>query len=196
MRKDEARVRGILLLNTVRFVTEFYGEGAHPRVMAAVDDETRGVFLRVHREAAWVPLAPIVRYMEAAQRVLDPGDATFHRRIGRFSGRLSRVVGGFLPMVASGATAVRMATKLWRAFYDRGRPEVVSTGPDEALVRLHDFPAYKPHCDRFCGALESLIGSESFPLVMEELSCGADGHACCEMRARWAAPSASPRNPS
>jgi hypothetical protein len=191
VQRGEARVRGILLLNTIRFVTEGYGEAAHGRVLAALDDDARRVFEAPHREAGWVPLGPIVRYMETAQRLLAPDEPGFHRRMGRFSGRLSRVVGGFLPMVASGATAVKMAGKLWRAFYDRGRAEVVSTGPTEAIVRLHEFPAWKPHCDRFCGALEALIGSETFPLVMEELRCGSDGSGYCEFRASWASPTAT-----
>lgn len=185
MSKGEARVRGILLLNTVRFVVENYGEAAHERVMEAVPESVRAVFSGPVREASWAPLGAIVLYMVTAQRLLDADDATFHRRMGRFSGRISRMVGGFLPMVVNGTTAIRMASKLFRSFYDRGRVEIVPVGDREALLRLHDFPAAKPHCERFCGALEALVGSESFPLSLEEVSCAADGHGHCEMRARW-----------
>ncbi len=186
MSRGDARVRGILLLNTVRFVVEHYGEEAHARVMAALPDPaSRGVFSGPAREASWAPLGPIVEYMVVAQRLLAPGDPSFHRRMGRFSGGLSRAVGGFLPMVVSKPIAVRMATKLFRSFYDRGRIEVKPVSEREMRLVLHDFPAATPHCERFCGALEALIGSEDFPLAIEEVACAADGHARCEMRATW-----------
>ena len=185
MQRKELRVRGILLLNSVRFVTEGYGEAAHARVLAALDADARRTFEATTREAGWVPLGPIVCYQETAQRLLDPDDKGFHRRLGRFSGHISRVLGGFLPMVANGATAVRMAGTLWRAFYEGGRFEVLPGGPRDAVVRLHDFPAYKAHCDRFCGALEALVGSDKFPLALEEVRCASEGHPYCEMRATW-----------
>lgn len=185
MSEAGARVRGILLLNTVRFVVESYGEEAHRRVLAAASDAVRSAFSGPVRESSWTPLDAIVAYMVTAQRLLAPADPGFHRRMGRFSGGLSRVVGGFLPMVVDRTTAIRMAGTLFRSFYDRGRVEVIAAGPESALVRLHDFPAEKAHCERFCGALEALIGSDTFPLVMQERRCAADGHECCEMSASW-----------
>lgn len=178
-------VRGVIALNTVRFVKEVYGPEAHERVLARVSQGRRASFLGTIREGSWGPLEDVLAYMEAAKALLAPEEPDFFRNLGRFSGQAERRAQGFRPLVADASTTMRMAPTAWRAFYDRGRIEVVSLGPREAVARIHDFPAHRANCQRMCGAWEGLLETEELAVRVTETVCALDGSPCCEMRVAW-----------
>lgn len=178
-------VRGVAVLNALRFVRETYGHERHDEVVTALAPARRGVFLAQLREAAWVPLDDFVAYMEAAQRLLAPGQAGFFRELGRFAGRLERQASNFGVMVADPLTAMRMGPTVWRSFHDCGRLEVETLGPLEGLARVCDFPASRAMCERRCGAWETLTSTDQLQAEARETRCQLNGDPVCETRVVW-----------
>ena len=178
-------VRGVAVLNAMRFVREAYGPDRHDAVVAALPPAHQATFLAQVREAAWEPLADFVAYLEVAERLLAPEDPGFFRELGRFAGRLEREASNFGVMVADPVTAIRMGPTVWRSFHDCGRLEVEVLGPREGLARLFDFPASRALCERRCGAWETLVSTPDMRAEVSELRCQLDGHPVCETRVVW-----------
>ena len=61
------RVRGITVLNTIRFVRERYGADAHDRVVATLPAERCGTFTGPLRDASWKSLEDVVAMYERAR---------------------------------------------------------------------------------------------------------------------------------
>lgn len=178
-------VRGVAVLNAVRFVREVYGPDRHDAVVAALPPARQATFLAQLREASWEPLDDFVAYMEGAQRLLAPGDPAFFRELGRFAGRLEREASNFGVMVADPLTALRMGPTVWRSFHDSGRLEVKLLSPREAVATLFDFPASRALCGRRCGAWETLLSTAELRAEASEPRCRLDGHPVCETRVAW-----------
>jgi hypothetical protein len=173
----------------VRFVREKYGPAAHERVLQALPERHWGTFHGPVREASWEPIADLVAYMEAARRLLAPGDGDFYKQLGLFAGRQTRNTGfaallGDDPEAASGRAQV-----LWRAYYDEGRLEIVEKGDGFLTARIHDFPAAHPAlCKRISGFWEGCFDAEGRPPThVEERACATQGAPYCEMRVTWSA---------
>lgn len=179
-------VRGVAVLNAIRFVSETYGAERQEQIVAALPRARRGTFLGTIREASWEPLEDFVAYMEMAKSLLGPDEPDFYRHLGRFAGRLERANSNFGLMVADPATALRMAPMVWRSFYDTGRVEVEVLGPYEAVARVFDQQASRALCDRLCGAWEGLISPDDLPATVTERACVLDGNGWCETHVVWA----------
>lgn len=180
-----ANVRGVTVLNVIRYVRETHGSDGHQAVVEALPEPHRATFLGTIREASWEPVADLAAYLETAQRLLAPGDALFFRRVGRFSGLLERGSQGFQVMVADPSTAMRMGPVLWRSFFDAGRLEVEILGPHEAITRVFDFPASRALCDRRAGAWEGLLATPELRVEVAETRCGLSGSDFCENQVLW-----------
>ena len=180
-----ANVRGVTVLNVIRYVRETHGSDRHQEVVEAVPEPHRSTFARPIREASWVPVADLAAYLEAAQKLLASGDALFFRRVGRFSGQLERGSQGFKVMVADPSTAMRMGPVLWRSFFDVGRLEVEILGPREARTRVFDFPASRALCDRRAGAWEGLLSTPELRVEVAETRCCLSGSDFCENQVLW-----------
>lgn len=180
-----ARVRGITVLGTVRFVKETYGPEAHEKVLAALPAQACAVFLGPLRDASWVGLKDLMAYTEEARKLLAADDPEFWRKLGGFIGRFERDKGGFRPMVADPATAMRLAGVMWSALYDSGRLEIVVQGPREALARIHGFRTNRDLCQTNCAAMEGLLSTDHHAAHAEETACVLDGGPYCEMRLVW-----------
>lgn len=182
------QTRGVVFLGTVQFVRETYGPDAHERVIDALPLRHQSSFRVLLRDAAWRPLSDLALYAGTAQRLLAPGDASFFRRLGRFTGRFERLHGGFESMVADPEVAMRMASKVWRSLYDQGRMEYQATGEREGTLRIHDFAATRELCEANCGAIEGLCSTDSLVARVEKTACALEGHPHCEMRVTWGPP--------
>jgi hypothetical protein len=178
-------VRGVAVLNAIRFVREVYGPDRHDAVVATLPLDRQATFLGQVREASWEPLADFVAYMDAAQQLLAPGEPAFFVELGRFAGRLERLASNFGVMVADPMTAIRMGPTVWRSFHDTGRLEVEVLGPREAVATLFDFPASRAMCGRRCGAWETLVSTPELQDEVSEPRCRLDGHPACETRVVW-----------
>jgi hypothetical protein len=126
-----------------------------------------------------------VAYLDAARRLLAPGDDGFYRNLGRYAGRTERRAQGYEPMVRDPATAVRMGPAVWSSFYDSGRLEVEIVSPLEARARVLDFAVSPVLCERSCGAWEGLLSSETLRATAAETRCVHRGSAFCEIHVRW-----------
>jgi len=182
-----AQIRGAAVLNTLRFVREQYGADAHDRVLQQVPPEHRGTFLGTVREASWEPVADLVAYMEAAQRVLAPDETGFFRRLGVFTGQHTRSTAFAALLGDDPATASRRAQMLWRSFYDAGRLEIAEKGEGWLVAHIVDFPdTRRSLCQRITGFWEGCFdeGGKRATRVVEE-RCALDGAPFCVMRVTW-----------
>ena len=179
------KARGGMLIHTVRFVDERFGADAHGEVVATLPAASVTALSSHLRDSSWVPVTHLVAYMEGAKALFAPEDATFFRRVGFYSGQLGRTEGGFGPMVATPETANRLASTLWRAFFDTGRLVIESVARKSAVLRVHDFPTSRTLCQRIEGSMAGLLSSEAREVHVEQSACVVDGSPYCEMRARW-----------
>jgi hypothetical protein len=178
-------VRGLMVLNGVRFVSQTFGSAQHEAVLARLPADCRGVFLGSIRDVSWTPLANFVAYMEAARSLLAPADEQFFRNLGRFAGSYERAGSNFKVLVADPLTAMRLAPVTWRAFHDAGRLEIEPVNPHESLARLYEFPASAAMCERRCGAWETLLSNDEFAAQVSETRCQRFGDSFCETHTVW-----------
>jgi hypothetical protein len=175
-----ATARGTLFLNSAEFVRRNFGPAAHDRALGEIAHDQAAVFTGPLHEGSWKPLPALVAYMEAAKRMFGAQDDLFYQRMGYFAGRHDREHRAFRVMMSDLDTATKMATILWRTFFDMGRLEVVDRDASSAVVRIIDFPAHRALCQRFVGSIEgqqSDLGAHA-----EEIGCVLLGAPCCEIR--------------
>jgi hypothetical protein len=185
-----ANVRATAVIHSVRFVKERYGSGAHERVLAALSPELRAVFGATVREAGWKPVQDVVAYIEKARDLLAPRDPDFFRELGRHAGRALHET-NFKAMVETPELGVLQATRLWTAFYDTGRLEVVERGADYVVTRMHGFPApSRTWCERIVGFWEGAFEGAGARAQAIESACVFRGSPYCEVRIEWQSVSA------
>lgn len=177
--------RGITFLSTIRFVKETYGREAHDRILAALAPRHCGTFLGPLREASWKPLADLVAYAETGRNLLAPDDPAYYRKLGLFTGRVERQMGGFAPMVADPATAMRLAPVIWSSLFDAGRMEFVVKGEREGVARITGFKTSPELCETNRGAIEGLLGTERMAASVTQTACAAEDSPYCELRVVW-----------
>jgi hypothetical protein len=180
-----ARVRGRLVMNAVDYVVRRFGQAAHEQVVAALPREHWGPFVGPLHETSWEPAADVVAYLEAARRLLAPGEAEFFRDAGRSAGRIERESQGYQPMVKDPATAMRLGPKIWSSFYDSGRMEVEVVGPREGRARIFDFAVSPVLCERTSGAWEGLLSNAELRADVSEVRCVHRGDGHCELHVVW-----------
>jgi len=187
------RARGSELLNTVEYVRQRFGEPAHERVLATLPADARTAFDHPTREADWQPLEYLVAYMLAAREQLAAGEGGFYREIGRHAGRSART-GGFQVMLGTIDDAVRTARYLWRSFFDTGRLEIVTAGPEGIVARVLEFACPSPVvCDRITGWTETSLDPDgALGLHTVEVACVHEGAPYCEYRTTWGLPTTAP----
>jgi hypothetical protein len=180
-------LRGLGVLNTMRFVRQRYGDSAHISVLHSLSAAQRAALEEPIGESAWRPLEAVLAYMDTAHALLAPDDPTFFLELGRFSGRITRNT-PFQSMLRSPGIALRLLAVLWRAFFDQGRARVVCRTEGSALVRLYDFPKTTRG---LCGSLgasweATLEHRPELDFRVSELSCRVNGTEYCEWKATWA----------
>lgn len=178
------RVRASLLLNTISYVREVYGDEAHERVMGGLASELHAEIGSL-REAGWVDVADLMTYSQRAADLLAQGDPELHRRAGFYSGQRQRAEGGFKPMLAEQSTAIKMASVYWHALFDTGSAEIVERLTDSVLLEIRDFPTTRELCLRIVGGLEGALHNGHLPARVSEETCSLDGHPHCVMRIVW-----------
>ena len=172
--------RGTVLLNSVEFVCGEFGSSAHDQVLAALSPDHAAAFTASLHEGSRKPLDALIAYMEKARILFARDDPSFFRRMGASAGQHDREQRAFRVMLSDPQTATRMATILWRTYFDCGRLEVVGRSPGEALLRIHDFPTHRALCARILGSLEGQQGD--FGARAQETACTLDGDPYCEIR--------------
>jgi len=178
-----ANVRGRDLIDAVAFVRDSYGQTGSEAVLSQLPVELQVVFGRPLREAGWYALDVLVSYLMTAKRVLAPEDPDFFRRQGYYAGQHQKAA--FLgAMVATPEMRVKMASTVWRMYYDVGRLEVVGDRPDTAGGRIHDFPTTPELCERFRGIWEGIASSAEHAVIAIETHCVGRGNPFCEFQLR------------
>lgn len=179
------QVRGVVVMNAIAFLREQYGAAAPDLVLRDLSVGRRATFVAQLREASWEPLADFLVWLEAAQKRFAPDDPGFGRRLGSFAGARERTRGGFGPMVATPAAAMRMGQVLWRTMYDVGKLDVERLGPLHCRVRINEFTCTPLLWQRTLGGFEGLLSTPELRAHARPLGCASEGAACCEMEISW-----------
>jgi hypothetical protein len=175
-----SRVRGTVLLNSIAFVQETHGQGAHERVLKSLGPEEAAALGGAVREAAWIPVEHLLAYMEAARDLYAPGEPGYFQRMGRFAGTSDRSLRAMGVMVRDLGTATQMAGIVWKQFFEDGELEVVERSASGARLRIRGLPAHRALCERIVGSLEGLLGGAAPTLVVSKAACVLDGDPSCE----------------
>lgn len=170
-------VRGTFVLNSFDFVREHYGPLAHWDVLRSLPRSVASMTEVL--EISWVPLADLVAYMEAAKKLLAPGDPHFHRVMGHYGASQLRAL--WVGIAVHDPQALRLGPLLWRTFVDSGRLEVIDARPEAAILRIHDLPAAAPFCQRVFGSIEGILRLGGRQLRVEKRACTSRGDPCCEL---------------
>jgi hypothetical protein len=180
-----SRVRGTLVLNSFAFVRKTHGPRAHARILRSLGHEEAAVLGGAIREAAWVPIDPLLLYIEKAKELYAPDEEGYYRRMGRFAGKSDREARAMGVMVRDLATAAQMAAVVWKQFFDKGDLEVAERTESGARLRIRGFPAHPVLCERIVGSLEGLLAAAAPALIVEKAGCLLEGDPACEYVLRF-----------
>jgi hypothetical protein len=164
----------------VGFVQEAQGEAGLAGVRAELHPDLRASFGETLRESEWYPLSQLVAFLAAAKRAVAPGDAEFYRKQGRYAGGRQKT---FLGAMVSPEARAKLASTVWRMFFDVGTLTVVGEG-EEAASQIHGFPTTPELCQRFLGSWEGVASTPDHEAVATEARCVLRGDGYCEFRVR------------
>jgi len=132
-------VKGLELVQLVKFVKERLGEDGYERWLESLPEETRIFYTRPIMQSMWYPVD--TAFLPAFDRIFDivsPDDPLAGGRdFGRFTGRdqLGGIYRVFLKM-GSPNKMVSIASLMWGKFYNQGSLEVIDNEPGMARIRL------------------------------------------------------------
>ena len=170
------------------FVEKHFGRGAWDRVLAVLPvDDVRGI-QGVLTPASWFPFEIAERLDKAIVEVLGGGKPEIFEQIGAQSAR-ENLEGIHRPFLQPGNPKkfLERAGMVYAFYYDTGRREYQSVGPQEGVLTTHDAETFSAgDCLTVIGWYkEALRMCGADHVEMRETECRARGDAVCRYRIRW-----------
>lgn len=181
-------VKGLVLRARKEYIEKQFGAETFERIIEAASPEARAVLREEIMISSWYPLLALIEMAAGLDRLHGHGDMATSRAMGRTAAltALQGVHQSFAREHDPGFV-IRMSPLLWGQYYDSGRAEAESAGPESALVRILDFQ--DPHraiCLGVIGwgeaAIEVWGGVDA---RIEERKCRVWGDDCCEFVWSW-----------
>ena len=186
-RKGGPSFKGTVFESTRMFTEREFGPMAVDRVLASLSEEDRAVLKDV-QAIGWYPVAPVLHYHRALDRLFGKGDLALCVRAGRFSAgwSLNTVLKVFLRF-RSPTWLIDRATRVWDRYHDTGRWVVTAPAPNRFIGELHDFAVRdESFCARLRGWLSGaveLTGGKN--AVVTETKCVCRGQDHCVFSVSW-----------
>jgi hypothetical protein len=184
--KMPVHVKGLVLRARKDYIEKQFGSDALERILEEISPEARAVMGEEIMVSSWYPLSALIEMAVTLDRLHGRGTGDLAGIRTAALTALQGVHQSFAKEHDPGFV-IRMSPLLWGQYYDSGRAEAESLGPESALVRILDFE--EPHravCLGVIGwgeaAIEVWGGVEA---RIDERKCRVWGDDCCEFVWSW-----------
>ncbi|MBN1780408.1 TIGR02265 family protein [bacterium] len=182
------KIRGGILLARKTFVIEYFGEDAWERVLKSMPLEDQQV-LRAIIHVGWYPFETGKLLDQTIVDVLGRGDTGIFESIGAKSARenLSKAQKAFI-QPGNPQAFMKQADTIYKFYYNIGRREYVSTGPNSGVLTTYDAETFSEvDCLTVIGWYkEALKMCGVKAVMMNEIQCRARGDKVCQYEVSWA----------
>jgi uncharacterized protein (TIGR02265 family) len=181
-------IKGLVIQARKEFVDDNFGAEGWKKVLQALPDEDRATLRDLVLTAKWYPFELGERLDRAIVNELGQGKQKIFEDIGAKSAQRSlvKVHKSFLTP-GDPQAFLSKADVIYKFYYDTGRREYTSTGPNSGVLTTYDAKTFSvPDCLTVIGwhkeALK-MCGARNVEVVEEE--CRAKGGSCCRYRVKW-----------
>lgn len=183
-----ANVKGSALSSRVLWVRLEYGDAGIQRLLPQCTPELRASLQAGIHKARWYPLAQFVELIAVVDRLFGAGDLALVDTLARHGAdaNLTTIYRLFFK-VGTTHWILGRAARLWGAHYDSGHLEVLTRGPNTAVLRIRGFDDPHPiHCRSVLGwAHRSIELSGGKTVASSESTCVTRGDPYCQIDAAW-----------
>jgi hypothetical protein len=182
------KIKGNILISRLDFVKQNYGQQGLEQILAALPAEDQTLLKGLVSNVGWYPFDVGKRLDQAIVTVLGKGDLRIFEEIGAASARQNLSTVHKLSLEPGKPQAFMAKTPvIYRLYYDVGRREYESTGPNSGVMTTYDAETFSSaDCMTIIGwykqALEMCGASK---VVMTEETCRAKGGEFCRYRVSW-----------
>jgi hypothetical protein len=174
------QVTGNVLRARVLFI-KAQGEDAWPRVLEALQPETRELAKAGFLETRWYPYDVLIDLSTTADRVLGQGDMALCHQMGRFSCNITlTTVHRLLLKFGNLGHLVDRSATAWRVQFDTGEIIVHEKSRDLYVFELRGVPKpHRAHCAAITGWMERAAELSGEDDLEWEEKCRATGDPYC-----------------
>ena len=180
--------KGSVLLGTIRFLRERFGEEGFQKVVARLDPEERQRLESPILPSVWYPLSFLLGIMRAAKAEFGASVPDIHSQMGRASAdfALSSMY-SMVFKITSTQWIISRAAAVFASYYDTGKMSVVENGKGFAVLEMIEFAEPAPElCERigaWCARVLEQCGEKS--VKVEHNQCRCRGDSTCRFTAQW-----------
>ena len=140
------RITENMLVNTLTFVTRFYGAGKWNDVLEKMEDGTRQIFRGKLSASGWRDFAVIADLLEALEEILSPSEENVMHKLGLHNAEADlRVTQKLIMRILTIKLVLKIASFLWTGrVKNGGRLVVISTARTAVKCRIEDPPDVSP----------------------------------------------------
>ncbi|HEY4238783.1 MAG TPA: hypothetical protein VGM88_03175 [Kofleriaceae bacterium] len=181
-------VKGSSLASRVLWVELNHGQRGMERLLAQSSPELRGMIETKVKLPQWYPLEQFIELNVAIDRLFGKGDLGLIKELGRHGAdaNLTTIYRLFFKLGTIHWILGR-AVRLWSAHYDSGSLDVMTRGPNGAVLRIRGFATPHPvHCLAVRGWCERSIELSGGKQVrVTETKCRTRGDEYCQLETAW-----------
>jgi hypothetical protein len=182
-----AQVKGTAVVASLRYVRERFGPEALAKILRFLPDEDRNAIEAGLLASSWYPMPLFLRFMQEAERQLEPKEPSVIRLMGAASAEYGiKGVYKIFFKVGSPEFIIGRAARVFGSYYDTGRIEVVETASGKAVLDLTGFEGAPQFCARILGWMErtvTMAGAKD--LVSAHSRCVHRGDPVCRFEGTW-----------
>jgi hypothetical protein len=182
------QIKGNILQSRIAFIRDNYGEVGLEKVFEVLPPDEQQILKGVISSLGWFPFEMGDRLDRAIVQILGNGNMRIFEEIG--SASAAKNLGSVHQMFLAPGNPqefLERAPMIYKYYYDIGRREFESTGPNSGVLTTYGAETYsEPDCLTVIGwykkALE-MCGAEG--ITMYEETCRAKGGPYCRYRVSW-----------
>jgi hypothetical protein len=181
-------IKGIILKSRLDFIERTFGKDALDRILPHLGQRGRDLFSNPAkiRATSWYDFEIQTELDKAICRHLSKGDRSIYRKMGENSADFQEQQSA-LSEFKGPWNFLQMHAVIFGRFFKPGRMELIREGPNEVLMRLHEFRSNWENCETNIGFLArslELIGVKNVNVV--EIRCSQDPSVpYCEYLITW-----------
>jgi predicted hydrocarbon binding protein len=183
-----SHTKGTVLLGTIRFLRESFGDEGLQKIYARLDSEERERLESPFLPSVWYPLSFLLNIMRSAKAEFGASVPDLYSQMGRASAdfALSSVY-SMVFKISSTQWIISRAAVVFASYYDTGKMGVVENGKGFAILEVSNFAEPAPElCERiraWCGRVLEQCGEKT--VKVEHIQCRCRGDSICRFSAKW-----------
>jgi uncharacterized protein (TIGR02265 family) len=181
------QVKGIVVVATLRFLGERFGDEALRSLLAELEPADRAV-LEEPLVSAWYPLPAVLRLMRVAHRRFGAQMPRIYREMGRASADYGfNTVYRVFFKLGSPQFIISRGSRVFSTYFRRGRLDVTEAGPGFSNAEMRDLEDAGPeYCERILGWItRTLELSGAKQSQVGHIRCVHRGDPVCRFEGTW-----------